>query len=202
MRSVAVLALALLGAHVARGEVKTYVGAGGPVRDGTIVPITTRFELFVPDHGNIIDVRAMELDIVHTWVGDLTITLVKKDSAGGPLLATVTLLDRPGVPPSVFGNSSDLNGVYSFEVGGLPFPETRVGPVVPPGAYALHENGTYDAFRALDKFGVWSLVIADSAGENIGTLTSWRLVVDNVPEPGGAAALVCGVALIGLHRRR
>lgn len=201
MRAVIFVPFLVLATSAAPAELKAYVGAGGAILDGSGAPTISRFELFVPDHGAIADVRAVEIDIVHTWVGDLSIALVKKGADGGPPLAAVTLLDRPGVPQSVFGNSSDLNGLYSFQVGGMPFPEMRVGAVVPPGVYALHEDATYGAFRGHDKFGVWSLLLSDSAGENIGTLASWRLVVDNVPEPTPGVLLTLAVAFLSARRR-
>ena len=51
-------------------------------------------------HG-VIDLD-IELDIEHSWVGELTVTLTHENTG-----TTVTLLSRPGRPRAIFGCSRD-----------------------------------------------------------------------------------------------
>ena len=195
----ALTALALTGAAVAvdGGIPKSYQGPGGPLNDNATSAGVTRFDIFVPDHGQILDFKAVNLDIAHTWVGDLNITLIHKDSG-----TAVTLVDRPGVPESTFGNSDDLNGLYSFQDGFAPLPNASGATgLIDPGTYGLEPGNSLDAFNGLDKFGDWSLVITDNAGGDTGTLFGWEIVLNNVPAPG-ALALIGLAGLVGGRRRR
>lgn len=194
MRKIAVL-VAVAGfasGAMAQSELKIYVGQPGPIADLT----DNRFNLFVPDHGTILSFKAIEIDMQHTWCGDLTIVLTHK----GPFPLSVVLLDRPGVPQSTFGNDDDMNGVYSFTDGGAPFPElgTAAG-VVPPGTYAGVEP--LSRFVNNDKFGDWSLHIIDQAGGDVGQVFTWRIIVNNIPGPG-PLALIGLAGLTALRRRR
>jgi hypothetical protein len=197
----ALTALAIAGSAMAEGGItKTYAGQGGVLNDDVGgIPGVSRFEIFVPDHGEILDFKSLNLDILHTWVGDLNITLTHKDS-GTQLLIT----DRPGVPGSTFGNSDNLDGLYSFQDGFAPLPETSGGGSLPgvidPGSYGA-EGGSFSIFNGLDKFGTWSLVITDNAGGDTGELFGWDIVLNNVPAPG-ALALIGLAGLVGGRRRR
>ena len=198
----AATAVAGLAASVALGnEPKSYEQVFDeplPWNDsGADGPGINRFEIFVPDSGIIKDVKELFLDIEHTWVGDLRITLTHKDSG-----TTALLLDRPGVPDSTFGNSDDLAGLYTFIDGGDVFPETTQpdgSGLVPNGAYSGVDS--LSVFEGLNKFGTWSLVIEDNAGGDTGALFAWGFTVNNIPAPGALALL--GVAgLAGTRRRR
>lgn len=50
--------------------------------------------------------------------------------------------------------------------------------------------------------GTWTLFIADVAGGDIGTFTSWGLTIQGVPEPGTVAAGMLAVGLLGVAVRR
>jgi hypothetical protein len=187
----------------AMAEVKTYDGQGGILNDAgsdsnfNTIPGTTRFEIFVPDHGTILDFQAVNLDILHTWVGDLQIVLTHKDSG-----TSVVLTDRPGVPAGTFGNSDNLDGLYTFADGNPLLPEDSGAPggIIANGAYGA-EGGPLAAFNGLDKFGTWSLHFTDNAGGDTGELFGWNLVLNNVPAPG-AMALLGLAGLVGGRRRR
>ena len=65
----------------------------------------------VPESGSVTDVNVY-LDISHTWVGDLTVT-VEHGGTG------VTVIDRPGVPVSTYGCGADnYAGIILDDQGG------------------------------------------------------------------------------------
>ena len=187
MIAAAGLAVAGVATNADAQEIKTYGGVGGALNDAgfdnnfNTIPGVTRFEIFVPDSGTIGSLDVVELDINHTWVGDLTIDLIHKDSG-----TAIRLIDRPGVPESTFGNSDDLMGIYGFVDGAAPIPEES-----DPGGSGMVAAGDYGPsagaladFNGLDKGGVWSLVV---------TMT-------NAPAPGALALL--GLAGLAGRRRR
>ena len=111
----------------------------------------------------------------------------------------MTLLDRPGVPESTFGDSANFAGDYWWTDGGFRYDEDvfdeevtemDLGPVM----------GNLSDFDGESKQGVWSLLIIDNAGGDTGGIQLWSFVVNN-PSPGALALL--GVAgLFGSRRRR
>ena len=197
----AVGSLAIAGSTFAN-ETRAYTGQGGLIPGGT-GGIQTRFEIFVPDGGEIKDVKEVLLvGLNQTWAGDLLIVLTHKDTG-----TSVTLLDRPGQPESLFGNSDDFAGDYSFQDGFPIIPEgTGAGgaTVIAPGTYGPAGAGgapqSLQAFVGEDKFGVWTLSITDFDAADNGSLGGWVLVLNNVPAPGALALL--GVAGLAARRRR
>jgi uncharacterized repeat protein (TIGR01451 family) len=117
----------------------------------------------------------------HTWVGDLIFTLTS------PMGTVITLLDRPGVPTSGAGCSDDNINVTFQD--GQPDPEavcagsgnwpvTTAAPVTPlSGLNGQNANGT------------WTLSVSDNAGQDLGTVTEWELIL--LP----AAAGTCNVCV-------
>ncbi|MGE0481860.1 MAG: PEP-CTERM sorting domain-containing protein [Phycisphaerae bacterium] len=201
----ATLAMAYVSAALAGAdfESKRYSGDGGPIKDASEQrPRVNRYEILVPDHGTVVDVKSVDLKLEHSHIGDLVIRLIEKGREGHPPVAAVTLLDRPGVPQSQGGNLDNLVGTYSFRAGAAAFPESGGASdnTVPPGAYGLHENGDYSVFQGIEKFGEWSLLIIDSAPGHTGHLDGWRVVMNNVPEPGSIVLLA--LAASGLIPRR
>ncbi len=166
-----------------------------PLADAAAAPGVTTSNLTVNDIGLIATMDYVYVDITHTWVGDLQITL------SGPGGASVSLIDRPGVPQSFFGNSDDLNGVYFFEMGGLVFPELAggAGGIVAPDIYAPADN--FSRFFNTQKQGEWTLTITDSAAGDTGVLRAWGFGVTNIPAPGALALMGLG-GLAAARRRR
>ncbi len=105
----------------------------------------------------------------HTWVGDLIYRLTS------PMGTVITLLDRPG-DPAVAAGCSDDNVNVTFQdgqpdpeaicAGSGSWPVTTAAPVTPlSGLNGQNANGT------------WTLTISDNAGQDLGTLTDWELIV-------------------------
>lgn len=178
---------------------KEYFGEGGPLVDSVGgAPGVARFEIFVTEHNIIKEFGGVHLlGFSHSWAGDLVITVTHKDTN-----KTVTLLDRPGVPQSTFGDSADFDGgdywwmdggfVYDADIFGATVTEHNLGPVA----------GSLSDFVGQDKYGVWSLQIVDHAGGDTGGLMQgWSIAMFNVPGPG-SIALLAAAGLLGRRRRR
>lgn len=179
--------------RVATAQFDTYTGPGGPINDFT----GQRFTIFVSQHGNA-TVEFVTLDISHTWAGDLYIEVRHKTPADYACI----LMNRPGVPQSRWGNSDDLDGVYTFKDGFTPIPETvgATGFIV-PGMYGPHA-GQMIRQVVSDSFGEWSLYISDDGGGDVGVLRSWSLtLLDLAPAPSSLGILGIG-ALVMARRKR
>jgi len=172
-------------------------GSTGAIADNT--PAGTSYTLNVADSGNIISMNSFDLDINHTWVGDLIVTLEHNGT-------TVTLLDRPGVPEgSTVGNGADLAGVYSFVDGGSAWDQTpgsMPGVTVTPGAWGLDnaDGSSLADFVGMDVNGTWTLTISDNANLDTGAVNAWSFDAD-IPAPGAAALFGLG-GLAAARRRR
>ena len=142
----------------------------------------------VPDRGTIASIKSVDLlSLSHTWAGDVTITL---EHAG----VTVTLLDRPGVPESSFGDSADFDGsVYVWSDGGFVYDADEFDGTVPSDmAYGLIPPTAFADFVGLDKFGPWTLTITDSAAGDDGAIDGFRLSLNN-----GEPVTICSGDIAG-----
>lgn len=125
----------------------------------------------------------VDVEIAHTWVGDLTISL--RSPAG----TEVVLLDRPGVPSDAFG--CDNNDVrVTFSDGAAVDPEDScnavssdpwiTGAVLPAEALA--------AFDGESSQGLWTLRVRDAVDGDLGVIETWSL---EHGEPLGAECVAC-----------
>ncbi|WP_228488791.1 HYR domain-containing protein [Prolixibacter sp. SD074] len=126
----------------------------------------------------------IHLNISHTWVGDLVVTLKGPGSIG-----TTTLFDRVGYPQSTWGNSDDFisSGDYVFSTSGatvLPEVYSAFGEI-PTGTYKPSDNtGNANNFSGLnfpiaDIAGTWTLSVSDNANSDSGVLNNWSLTINN-----------------------
>ncbi len=90
----------------------------------------------------------LDIDITHTWIGDLIVELV------GPDGTTVRLHNRSG------SSLDDLVGNY---------------PDSPPHGI---QDGSLDVFQGIDPLGDWTLFVSDSITPDAGTLNSWTLNIE------------------------
>jgi subtilisin-like proprotein convertase family protein len=116
----------------------------------------------------------VQLDIEHTYVGDLLITLEHLDTG-----ATVTLIDRPGVPDSTYGCSGDDIDATIDDYGPDGDAETmcndqpaitgRVRGGDPPSSTLL------TVFEGESLSGNWKVTVSDHVGQDDGVLNRWCL---------------------------
>ncbi|MEM8962397.1 MAG: IPTL-CTERM sorting domain-containing protein [Acidobacteriota bacterium] len=121
------------------------------------------------------DVALNDLDVqivtTHTWVGDLIISLTGPDG-------TVAILDRPGVPASMFG-CGDNNFDLTFDDDSAVVPEDicSVGnddtPWLTGDAAPIGSLSTFTSTA-----GTWTLSVSDNAAGDTGTIDSWTLITD------------------------
>ena len=153
-------------------------------------PVGVSHAIVVAEDEEIIDLD-LTLSIAHTWVGDLVVTL-SRDS--GP---TVTVIDRPGIPPAGFGCSAAnyINIELDDEATGGPIESQCQFNLTSPPGYTPH--GLLSAFDGFSTQGTWTLTVTDLAGSDVGTLDSWSLSFTTADEtvcvePTGACCLGSG----------
>ena len=118
------------------------------------------------------DPLSTTVGVNHSWVGDMIFRLT---SPGG---TTVTFYDRPGVPASTFGCSS--NNLFALTMddeagsaleGQCPG-DTDAGPLT--GSFT--PNNPLSAFDGQNADGNWTLTAIDAAGGDVGTVRAFSLI--------------------------
>lgn len=104
----------------------------------------------VPDDYCIGDVN-VDLDITHTYIGDLVVDLIS------PTGVVVRLHNRTG------GGTDNIVATYD------------------DGVFNPDGPGTLADFNNTPVQGVWQLVVSDQAGQDTGTLNSWTLKIAAAP---------------------
>jgi len=127
--------------------------------------------LNIADDVTLTDVNVW-VDISHSWVGDLTISL--RSPAG----TEIVLLDRPGVPTSSTVGCLDNNMDITFDDAATFDPEDHCAGTDPwYTGDALPVQGL-SAFNGESTAGMWELIVSDSAGGDTGTINDWSLITD------------------------
>lgn len=121
-------------------------------------------------NGILTDVN-VSIDMPHVWVGDLTFSL---NSPGG---TDVTLIDRPGVPASLYGCGGDdilvkLDDAASLSV------ENQCSGSVPTINGIFTPNNALSAFNGESADGIWTLNVQDAEPSgDAGLLNGWLIEV-------------------------
>lgn len=129
-----------------------------------------------------VDVR---VQINHTWVGDLLITLRAPDNT------EVVLLDRPGVPASTVG-CADNNMDVTFDDASATDLETHCATTDPWFVGTANPVGSLATFNGFDSAGTWRIFVSDGAGQDIGDIINWELIT--TPAIGGVCTVCVGGA--------
>ncbi len=142
------------------------------VCSGTSFPILdlqgTSQTLSVSNSG-IIESLTVSVDASHTWVGDVTLTLVNEDTG-----TSVVLMDRPGVPASAEGCSLDGINVEFDDDSSIPV-ETECNGAPPAIGGILNPEGTLADFAGESFGATWRLDAFDSFNGDPGTVNTWCL---------------------------
>ncbi|MFZ4632901.1 MAG: reprolysin-like metallopeptidase [Saprospiraceae bacterium] len=112
----------------------------------------------------------VSVDITHTWVGDLSASVV---SPGGD---TVLLFDRPDVPFSDFGCSGDNLDLIFDDMAVLTANDLETTCELNPAiAGSFKPIESLSAFTGEPAQGAWKLLISDFFEQDGGALTAWSL---------------------------
>jgi subtilisin-like proprotein convertase family protein len=117
----------------------------------------------------------LNLNINHTWVGDLIVRLTS------PSGTTRTLIDRPGVPNTAFGCSGDNIVVLLSDAAALPV-ENQCAAGNPTINGTFSPNQTLAAFIGENPTGNWIINISDNAGGDTGSFQSASLNINTTAD--------------------
>jgi len=117
---------------------------------------------------NLADLN-LKLDIAHTWVGDLIVTLEHVDTA-----TSVTLIDQPGVPATPQGCANN-NIIADLDDEAATAVEGQCSGTPPAISGTFSPNNPLAAFDGQDVGGAWKLTVTDTFNQDSGTLNMWCL---------------------------
>jgi hypothetical protein len=114
----------------------------------------------------------VQLQLTHTWGGDLNITLAK---VGTTIVVPLMTAATPDV-------NADLSGLYRLSDEAAATLDSglaaAVGAAVAPGAWRA--DGLLSAFDGQGLVGTWRLTLADHHAVDTGQLLGWALVVNGI----------------------
>lgn len=139
-----------------------------PLTIGTTANVTVNSTLTIPDNLNITDVN-VTLNITHTWINDLVITLIS------PTGTQVQLVNRP------CANAALNNAVATFDDDGI----TLVCGNNPAISGVVRPTQVLSALNGQVSQGTWTLRVLDAANQDGGSINSWSLNLCGVEIPLG-----------------
>lgn len=122
---------------------------------------------------------SLYLNIEHTWVGDLVITLTNTRTG-----EKITVLDRPGVPSSQYG--CENNNIISILDDAAAQPAENKCASAPAISGIFLPNEALSSFTGKGVSGTWQLNVSDHSQYDDGRLNHWCLqtfVSDTMPAP-------------------
>ncbi len=105
----------------------------------------------------------ISVDVDHTWVGDLVLTVEHVESG-----TTVTIVNRP--PCSGDNIVATLDDEAASPV------DAECAPTVPTISGSFRPTNPLSAFRGKNAKGTWRLTVSDQAALDVGTLNQWCVV--------------------------
>ncbi len=146
------------------------IAPGQAIPDNT--PAGLDSDLVVAAPGNLLGLE-MILDITHTWVGDLIITLEHVDTG-----TSIELVNRADGANATFGCNSDNIQTNVSDNAPLSL-QSDCNDGNQPNAYpqpAYSPNDPLAGFIGEDLSGTWRLNVSDNAAADTGTLNQWCLI--------------------------
>ncbi|MFK8029285.1 MAG: thrombospondin type 3 repeat-containing protein [Gammaproteobacteria bacterium] len=137
----------------------------------SFVDNTTVSDSIVLGDGGTLNSLTVSVNAAHSWVGDVSLTLVHEDTG-----TTVVLMDRPGQPAlGGFGCSSDdIDVVFDDESSVVVEDECSDTPPAIGGI--VNPDGELSSFIGEDLGGTWRLDATDSASVDSGAIAEWCLL--------------------------
>lgn len=119
------------------------------------------------------------VNINHSWVGDLVVSLTKQNTA-----ETVTAINRPGVPNSELGCWADNIITVLSDTAAQPV-DNQCAPYAPAISGIYQPEELLSAFSGIYINGIWSLNVSDRYPNDTGRLNHWCLEVtlSDAPPP-------------------
>ena len=155
------------------GSCVTYNSTNVPVNmpNGTA---SISSNLSVGGSGTIDDVN-VSVNMPHAWPGDLSFTLTHQDTG-----TAVQIIDRPGVPASTWGCSTDdINATLDDEAGTAV--ESTCAGSPPAISGSLSPNNALSAFDGENGNGTWVLTVNDAyTSGDAGSLNGWSVEICTV----------------------
>ena len=149
------------------------------IPDNTAAP--SCFDVNVADDGTVLS-GTLQLALDHTYISDLKVQLVS------PHGNALTLLNRPGIPQTVYGDSSDLSSAYPITftsaggtnaeamgntIGGTSIvckDDKRCTFVPAPDGDTSSNLNSFTGFAGEKSGGVWKLCFSDLYRNDVGTV--------------------------------
>jgi subtilisin-like proprotein convertase family protein len=128
----------------------------------------------------IIQSMTVDVDLTHTWVGDLELELTHV-----PTMTSIILVKRPGLPGvGAFGcDQADI--LCTFDDTAMGAATDQCDPMGPAIGGAVRPDAPLGLFTGLDCNGDWTLTVKDNAGGDTGTLQGWCLNFGIIVNPVG-----------------
>ena len=121
----------------------------------------------------------ISLDIDHTWVGDLVVSLTHQETQ-----TSITLINRPGKPATTLGCGNDnIKTILDDEISSSVENKCASSPAAISGIY-LPQNAL-TSFDGESILGNWNLNVADRFPNDTGKLNHWCLIasISQAPPP-------------------
>ncbi|WP_428925814.1 NF038122 family metalloprotease [Marinibacterium sp. SX1] len=132
--------------------------------------VTSRFD---PGLATMVTDLQVDLEIAHTWVGDLELRIIAPDGT------SALLLDRPGRGASGFGCGADDVLVRLSDDGLAPAEEACAATGEAAISGALTPVDSLAGFAGAAGSGAWELRVQDHVGQDSGTLLRWCIGSDS-----------------------
>jgi hypothetical protein len=164
---------------------KSFTGSGFQIPDNNPAGAASA-PINVPDDGSTFTDVVVDLDMSHTWVGDVTVDVSYDVECDGVGDASARLICRPAQAAcdpagTTFGCSGDLAGTYRFSDDGAAPIGTGCPPVIGSGCYSPYS--ALSVFDGLHKGGCFTVSGNDGAGGDVGGVSA--IVIWTANDGGG-----------------